>query len=228
MTSERLDQETRRANDAERKTGDAVNLLRSTVQEKLFAQQEAARVGEELRLYKLQYENAQREIFKAQDLINRIEAQRQEAEEAAARARSTARKLKEQNVVMLAREEGRQLGYQEGLARGRSIAYEDAHSRRLATPMQEDYVVTEEDSASEEEEEEPIRLAEPASNIRLKSPFAVPIREQEPQEPIRRLVSFNACSNVSYSFIDLPVEAPGHVMTLKFALPLYLLHRSIP
>lgn len=229
LTSERLDQETRRANDAERKTSDALSLLRSTVEAKMLAQQEAARVGEELRLYKLQFENAQREIFKAQDLINRIEAQRQEAEEAAARARSTARKLKEQNLVMMARDEGRQLGYQEGLERGRSMGYDEARSRaRFATPMQEDYA-TDQGSASEEaEEDESVRQAEPPSNARLRSPFAVPIREQDPPEPIiMRYVLLAPFILVAYDLLDLSVEAPGRITILVSMLPLYLFQRLL-
>src|SRR5882757_9726595 len=99
LTSERLDKEIRRANDAERRVLEAISLARSTNEAKLIAERDATRANEELRLYKLQYENAQREIFKAQELIDQVEAERQDAEAAAARARSTARKLKEQNLI---------------------------------------------------------------------------------------------------------------------------------
>ena len=156
LTSERLDKETRRANDAERRALEAVALARSANEAKLIAQRDATKANEELRLYKLQYDNAQREIFKAQDVIDQIDADRQEAEAAAARARSTARKFKEQNLVIMAREEGRLVGYQEGLATGRRIAYEE--EMRVG-----DYM---EDSDSGEE----IMLPEHPSNIRLRSP----------------------------------------------------------
>ena len=156
LTSDRLDKEIRRANDAERRASEAMALARSTNEAKLIAQRDATRANEELRLYKLQYENAQREIFKAQELIDQIEAERQDAEAAAARARSTARKLKEQNLIIMAREEGRQLGYEEGLATGRRMAYEE----RMGAS---DYS---EGSASEDE----IILSEHPSNIRLRSP----------------------------------------------------------
>lgn len=156
LTSERLDKEIRRANDAERRASEAIALARSANEAKLIAQRDSTRANEELRMYKLQYENAQREIFKAQELIDQIEAERQDAEAAAARARSTARKLKEQNIIIMAREEGRQLGYQEGLATGRRMAYEE---RMRAS----DYT---EDSASEDE----VMLPEHPSNIRLRSP----------------------------------------------------------
>lgn len=156
LTSDRLDKEIRRANDAERRTLEAIALARSANEAKLIAERDATRANEELRMYKLQYENAQREIFKAQELIDQIEAERQDAEAAAARARSTARKLKEQNLIIMAREEGRQLGYQEGLATGRRMAYDE----RMRAG---DYT---EDSISEDE----IMIPEHPSNIRLRSP----------------------------------------------------------
>lgn len=155
LTSERLDKETRRANDAERRVSEAIALARSANEAKLIAQRDAARANEELRLYKLQYDNAQREIFKAQELIDQIEAERQEAEAAAARARSTARKLKEQNLIIVAREEGRQVGYQEGLATGRRMVYEERDRG--------DYT---EESDSDGE----VVLPNHPSNIRLRSP----------------------------------------------------------
>src|SRR6201999_657948 len=61
LTSERLDKETRRANDAERRASEAISLARSANEAKLIAQRDATRANEELRLYKLQYDNAQRE-----------------------------------------------------------------------------------------------------------------------------------------------------------------------
>ena len=154
LTSDRLDKEIRRANDAERRTLEAIALARSANEAKLIAERDATRVNEELRMYKLQYESAQREIFKAQELIDQIEAERQDAEAAAARARSTARKLKEQNLIIMAREEGRQVGYQEGLATGRRMAYEE---RMRAGDYTED---------SEDE----VMIPEHPSNIRLRSP----------------------------------------------------------
>ena len=156
LTSDRLDKEIRRANDAERRASEAIALARSTNEAKLIAQRDATRANEELRMYKVQYENAQREIFKAQEFIDQIEAERHDAEAAAARARSTARKLKEQNLIIMAREEGRQVGYQEGLVTGRRMAYDE----RMRV---DDYT---EDSASEDE----ILLPHHPSSIRLRSP----------------------------------------------------------
>jgi hypothetical protein len=65
LTSDRLDKETRRANDAERRALEAIALARSANEAKLIAQRDATRVNEELRMYKLQYENAQQGDFQS-------------------------------------------------------------------------------------------------------------------------------------------------------------------
>jgi hypothetical protein len=79
-------------------------------------------------LYKLQLEYAQKEIFKAQEILDSLEVQRRDAESSAANARNVARKLREDSLVDLAREEGRRLGLQEGLTHGRRLASEQARS----------------------------------------------------------------------------------------------------
>ena len=79
-------------------------------------------------MYKLQLEYAQQEIYKAQDILDSLEAQRHDAEASAAKARNVARKLKEETLVDLAREEGRRIGLQEGIARGRRLGSDNARS----------------------------------------------------------------------------------------------------
>ncbi|KAI0941178.1 hypothetical protein AcV7_002816 [Taiwanofungus camphoratus] len=130
--TEQLKGETQRADAAENKAREAALRFKAVNDAKVAAQQEAARVNEELRLYKLQLDNAQREIHRAQELLDAVEAQRLEAEEAAARARTTARRLKEEKVVQLAREEGRRVGLEEGMARGRSIGFEEGRTEGYA------------------------------------------------------------------------------------------------
>ncbi|KAI5993157.1 hypothetical protein F5J12DRAFT_786031 [Pisolithus orientalis] len=135
VANERVDAETTRANNAERRALDYFSKLKLTTESKDRAEQEASRLREELKLYKLQLENAQREIFRAQDIINQVSSQRYEAEAEAARARTKARKLQEEKLVMQAREEGRRQGYQEGLIRGRSLGYYEG--RTLREPAEE-------------------------------------------------------------------------------------------
>lgn len=76
----------------------------------------------------MQLENAQREIFRAQEIINQVAKEKHDAEEDAARARTKARQLQEEKLVMTAREEGRRLGFQEGLSRGRRIGFEEGRT----------------------------------------------------------------------------------------------------
>lgn len=54
--------------------------------------------------------------------------EKHDAEEEAARARTKARQLQEEKIVMLAREEGRRQGFKEGLSRGRRIGFEEGRS----------------------------------------------------------------------------------------------------
>ncbi|KAF9235300.1 hypothetical protein BU15DRAFT_78132 [Melanogaster broomeanus] len=133
VTSERLDTETSRTNDAERRALDYFNRLRTVAEARERAEQESARHREELKLYKLQLENAQKEIFRAQDIINEVSAQRNEAEADAARARTKARQLQEEKLVMLAREEGRRQGYKEGLSIGRRVGFDEGRRRLRLT-----------------------------------------------------------------------------------------------
>ncbi|KAI0832758.1 hypothetical protein BC628DRAFT_1415011 [Trametes gibbosa] len=118
VTLERLDNETRRAQEAERRALDLAQRFKMVNDARNVAQQGLDRAHAELRLYKVQLENAQREIDRGSDLLKDIEAQRDSAEASAARARSTARRLKEEQLVLKAREEGRKEGYREGLERG--------------------------------------------------------------------------------------------------------------
>ncbi|KAI0355369.1 hypothetical protein OH77DRAFT_1589842 [Trametes cingulata] len=115
---ERLDGETRRAQEAERRALELAQRFKIVNEARMAAQQELDRTHAELRMYKVQLDNAQREILRGSDLLKDIEAQRDSAEAAAARARTTARRLKEEQLVLKAKEEGRREGYREGLQRG--------------------------------------------------------------------------------------------------------------
>ncbi|KAI0307199.1 hypothetical protein B0F90DRAFT_535712 [Multifurca ochricompacta] len=126
--TEQLKQESQRADDNERRAREAIQRFKAINEARVTAQQDASRANEELRLYKLQLEYAQKEIFKAQEILDSLEAQRHDAETSAAKARSIARKLKEESLMDLAREEGRRIGLQEGLARGRRLVFEQARS----------------------------------------------------------------------------------------------------
>ncbi|KAF8555411.1 hypothetical protein OG21DRAFT_902635 [Imleria badia] len=106
VTNERLDAETSRANAAERRALDYFHRLRIATENCEHTEQESAGLREELKLYKLQLENAQKETVRAQDIIDQVVSERNEAEAEAARAKIKARKLQEK-LVVLAREEHR-------------------------------------------------------------------------------------------------------------------------
>ncbi|KZP05554.1 hypothetical protein FIBSPDRAFT_765695, partial [Athelia psychrophila] len=126
--TEQLKNERQRADDADRKALDAAYKFRQSENSRVAAELNYARANEELRLYKVQLENAQKEIYRAQEVIADVESQRQEAEADAARSRSTARALKEERLMQTAREEGRRLGLQEGMHRGRDLGYQEGRA----------------------------------------------------------------------------------------------------
>jgi hypothetical protein len=76
-------------------------------------------------LYKFQLETAQNEIHRAQSVFNIVEQERYHAELRGAKSRTTARKLKEEHKIHLAREQGRRLGMQEGFEAGRLGVFTD-------------------------------------------------------------------------------------------------------
>lgn len=117
--------EAQRAIEAEGRALEAARKYRTLNETRVLAQNEAARWKEELRLYKIQLEQAQAEILKAQSVVRVVEEQRDDAEAAAARSRDTARKLHEAMMVDQAREEGRKMGYEEGVKRGRDAVIVD-------------------------------------------------------------------------------------------------------
>ena len=141
LTNDRLDAETRRADLAEQRVVDVLQRLRMANDATAVAQAEASRAQQEVRLYQIQLEQAQKEILRAQEIVDRLERARVDAEEESARARSEARKCKERWVVANAHEEGRQQGFREGLERGRRLALAEARGSsvrhqpaRVATP----------------------------------------------------------------------------------------------
>lgn len=125
---DRLEHETRRADAAEARIDETIQRARAINEARIAAQQQAVSAQDELKMYKLQLDNAQKEILRAQDVLKAIEAQRDEAEEAAIAARSKARRLNEERLIELAREEGRRLGFEEGVRRGRRMGYREAYS----------------------------------------------------------------------------------------------------
>ncbi|KAJ7625580.1 hypothetical protein FB45DRAFT_921808 [Roridomyces roridus] len=121
---DRVEAETSRALEAEHATQQTLNQFRVVNEAKVTAERFLAKTSEELRLWKFQFEHAQKELKRAQDMVHLVERQRDDAEKEAVKARTTARQLHEQRLITDAMEEGRRLGYKAGLRRARQeMAY---------------------------------------------------------------------------------------------------------
>ncbi|KAJ7127568.1 hypothetical protein C8R43DRAFT_696695 [Mycena crocata] len=129
VATERLGQETSRANAADLRCAEVLSHLRTIVEDRDQLRRSLAKVQEELGLYKLQLDVAQNEIFRAQKIVDGVDKARVEAEEQAAKDRTIARQLVSEREVWVAREEGRNEGFQEGLRQGRRWAFEAARRR---------------------------------------------------------------------------------------------------
>ncbi|KLO14248.1 hypothetical protein SCHPADRAFT_889384 [Schizopora paradoxa] len=104
---DRIKREAKRVSDAERVTLETNERLRGMNHARLAAQQEAARLQAELRLYKIQYDNAQRQLLEANAIINETDIERERAEKAASKMRRALEKYRESELARRAREEGR-------------------------------------------------------------------------------------------------------------------------
>ncbi|KXN90116.1 hypothetical protein AN958_04606 [Leucoagaricus sp. SymC.cos] len=114
-----------RADYADHRASEAVSYLKSICEDKLRALREISRLEEELKLYKIQYEEAQKEIFRAQSVIEEVDEKRFRAEKEAADARSAARRMRDEINIIKAQEEGRRAGLEEGFRKGREMGYEE-------------------------------------------------------------------------------------------------------
>jgi hypothetical protein len=126
LTFAKLDEESRRATDAERRATECLVRARAAIDARALADADAAAARSELALYKLQLEQAQREIFRAQEMLDGLESRRHDAEQDAARARTVTRKLQEDRAIETAREQGKEQGWHQGLRQGMLIGRREA------------------------------------------------------------------------------------------------------
>ncbi|KAK2467860.1 hypothetical protein APHAL10511_000155 [Amanita phalloides] len=118
---ELLQLERQRAEDAEARTRESLAHLKSVNEARIKALQEASQATEEVKLYKIQLEAAQIDIYRAQDILKVVDKQRLDAEKEAAELRTRHRQLVEETKVQRAREQGRQQGMKEGIEKGRDL-----------------------------------------------------------------------------------------------------------
>ncbi|KAG6868436.1 hypothetical protein C0993_002755 [Termitomyces sp. T159_Od127] len=101
-------------------------------QSTLGIQEQVTKARQDAEMYRLELEKKQNEIQRQQELMRAIEAERDLAEKEAAKAREVARQLNDERLVALARQEGRKLGFREGMTQGRKIAV--AGRNRTSSP----------------------------------------------------------------------------------------------
>ncbi|KAF5344622.1 hypothetical protein D9757_013903 [Collybiopsis confluens] len=114
-----LNAEKRRAEEAEAQVLLYSQKFRQLNEERRKWEWESHTLEGELTLYKIRYDEAQREILKARETNAALQTQVDAAEDVAKRARGDARKVKEALEVWKAREEGRRLGFEAGWNRAR-------------------------------------------------------------------------------------------------------------
>ncbi|KAH9956105.1 hypothetical protein BGW80DRAFT_274556 [Lactifluus volemus] len=132
LTFAKLDEESRRATDAEHRATECLVRARAATDARAQADADAAAARSELALYKLQLEQAQREIFRAQEMLDGLESRRHDAEQDAARARTVTRKLQEDRAIETAREQGKEQGWHEGLRQGMLLGRREADKENQA------------------------------------------------------------------------------------------------
>ncbi|KAF9528494.1 hypothetical protein CPB83DRAFT_854244 [Crepidotus variabilis] len=183
LQSQVLD-EKKRADEAERRLLEVTAHLKAVNDARLQAMQESARAQEELKLYKIQLDTAQREIYRAQDVIAIVDRQRHTAEKEAAKNRTKARQLNETLLVQAAREEAWRMGLKEGLDRGRNIALAEQLPSGLPhpPPRDEDYSF-EESGSSPEDEQQPGPFGNRSPSLRSRAPSEPPMGELRSPSP---------------------------------------------
>jgi hypothetical protein len=125
---DRLDQSRVRANHAEKLALDTLLRVREAETERGDAMRQSSTAREELGKYKALLDNAHGEIRRAQQMLRDQEQLRYEAEASAARDRDTARLMKQRRIIDLAREQGRKIGFNEGIQAGQRIGYHEDRS----------------------------------------------------------------------------------------------------
>ncbi|KAK7051388.1 hypothetical protein VNI00_004888 [Paramarasmius palmivorus] len=119
MLISETEKKTQESEDVQKQMDSTVARFRILNERMLGAEAEARSLREEMSLYRINYEMAQQQIARAQEVLTTLRIQRDNAENDARKARSVARKVKEAMEVWKAKEEGRRQGFEAGWRRAR-------------------------------------------------------------------------------------------------------------
>ncbi|KAJ3910581.1 hypothetical protein F5879DRAFT_983789 [Lentinula edodes] len=182
----------RRIEEAEMNLLEFTSKFMRANKDRLEALHNAAVATEERELYRLQLLAAQNDIDRARNIVKTIDERRVQAEKDAAKYKRTARELREEQLVMAAREEGRRIGFREGLQRARAeVGFLDIGEDGYVTPPSRTRLdsVSDEDRStfySDELGEEPDPMPRPMPSeppsIRNESPQPQPQPSPHPQD----------------------------------------------
>ena len=129
-----IKEESRRAAEAERAALEATQRLKALAISRATAAKEASRAQAELRAYKLQLENAQRQLQDANAIAAASDQERARAEQASRKLKHAVEKLRLSEYMRRAREEGRR----EGLLESRGVVPPTRSSALVSVPAIED------------------------------------------------------------------------------------------
>ncbi|KAF8637548.1 hypothetical protein AX17_002755 [Amanita inopinata Kibby_2008] len=97
----------------------AKEFRQKMTQNVLDSQQETMRARQDVEQYKLKLENAHLEIRRGIEVVKYLEDDKEEMERALQRTKDKARECREKSAIQLAREQGRWIGFEEGLQQGK-------------------------------------------------------------------------------------------------------------
>jgi hypothetical protein len=177
---DKLDQSRVRSSHAEKLALDTLLRVREAEEERANAMRQASTVREELGKYKALLDNAHGEIRRAQQMLQDQEELRYDAEATAARARDNARLMKQMRLVDLAREQGRKIGFNEGIQAGQRIGYHEGRS-----PTEDAGVYQDEGARFRENfDESRYRLNEFDQSPPLQDPYLNPLSPHDTEGPL--------------------------------------------
>ncbi|KAH7888342.1 hypothetical protein F5I97DRAFT_684499 [Phlebopus sp. FC_14] len=209
-----------RADTAERRLRDTLSHIKDAHDARARAQSDLARVSEELALYKRALEDAQKEIFRAQEVVRGVEARRRDVEEEAVGLRRQLRKMREESRMAAAREEGLEMGKDIGYLKGRNKGYVNGRmvGGRYSQPLDDDDDGDQQPSESEAPYTATTMRYPPSHSAASSSPAPPDVQPQHQQPPPSARTTMYS---PAHAHVDIPpdgwipeADAASHIIRL--------------